>query len=50
MEVGRREGYKFSRDNFVVLEEAENQIEWSWHLYLAGGIRAHMLGYALLPF
>lgn len=36
-------------DNFVVLEEAENQIEWKWHPNLAGGIMAHRLCYALLP-
>lgn len=46
---GMGEGYKFSRDNFVLLEEAEKQIEWSWHPYLAGGIMAHMLCYALFP-
>lgn len=49
MEVGQGEGSKFSWDNFVMLEQAENQIESGWHPYLAGGIMAHMLFYALLP-
>lgn len=35
--------------NFVMLEKAENQTERSWHAYLAGGIMAHLLCYALLP-
>lgn len=34
--------------NFVVLEEAENQSKKSWRAYLADGIMAHMLCYAML--
>lgn len=43
MKVGQGESYKFTWDGFVVLERAEKQISQSLHLYLAGGIVAHML-------